>query len=145
MDFLAWSLQPLKGETELQLKNKYFPNIDKEHLFPEGFFAEDSDHCYGNTVDLVLIDCKNHVPLDMGTIFDFMDETSYLSTSPEIIGEAAYSHRQILTSVMVQFNFEPYEKEYWHFSHGGRAGREIIASLDMEITAQFREMGCEII
>lgn len=134
MDFLHWSKQPLQPH-EYAIKQNYYPRIDKEQLFPLGYFAEDSSHCYGNTVDLVLMDLATKTKLNMGTIFDFMDETSYCAAPPTLIGEEAYHARHLLREAMLAFQFEPYENEYWHFSHQGVAGREITTSLDIEITA----------
>ena len=138
MDFLQWSKQPLQNQEDYIRKQRHFPNIEKEHLFIEGYFAEDSYHCYGNTVDLGLINLSTNKLIEMGTIFDFMDATASVDAPVHQIGDDAFQNRKILQDAMCAFDFVPYEKEYWHFSHGGVAGREIIISLDIEITPILR-------
>ena len=140
-DFFAWSQIPEKSTQDLYIKQQYYPTIEKNKLFAMGYIAEDSGHCYGNTVDLVLMNITTQQYLDMGAHFDFMHEISHLSANPEDIGKAAFQHRKILREAMELFGFEPYSKEFWHFSHGGNAGREIKEALDIEITASLKGQG----
>lgn len=132
-DFMAWSLQTVANPYELERKEKHYPNIEKSELFALGYLAEDSYHCYGNTVDLVLINLVTQEVLDMGARFDFMDELAHLTTDESIIGKNAYKNRMILQNAMMQFDFEPYEKEFWHFSHRGILGREINTAMDTDV------------
>jgi D-alanyl-D-alanine dipeptidase len=134
MDFVFWSKQPAHDEHELKRKEKHYPNIEKGQLFELGYVAEDSGHCYGNTVDLVLIDNKTGGKLDMGARFDFMDEKSHTTATSEQIGETAHKNRQILAEAMEKFGFQPYKEEFWHFSHYGKEGREVQEPMDTEIT-----------
>lgn len=138
MDFVKWSNLDPANDFELQRKNLHYPHITKKELFALGYVAEDSNHCYGNTVDLVLMELGSRKMLNMGAIFDYMDEKSHLVTPPEIIGQDAYRHRQILIDAMVKFGFETYEKEFWHYCHGGKSGREVSTPLDVEITPDLR-------
>lgn len=135
LDFMAWSQQPPAGAYELERKAKHYPHIEKNELFVLGYVMEDSGHCYGNTVDVVLIDLAADQLLDMGARFDYMDERSHITMGSAEIGEAAFKHRKILQQAMMQFDFQPYHEEFWHFSHGGSAGREVSAPLDIEINA----------
>lgn len=141
MDLLRWASEPAKSELELIQKAKHYPRIEKNQLFPLRYLSEDSNHCYGNTVDLVLYDPQIEKPLDMGTIFDYMDEKSHLSATAKEIGDEAYQNRLILIEAMTLANFQPYEKEHWHYSHGGLAGREVSQPFDLEITPDLKGSG----
>lgn len=137
-DFVLWSTLPPANAYELERKAKHYPNIEKKQLFELGYVVEDSNHCYGNTVDLVLINLDNGNKLDMGARFDFMDERSHVTTGSEIIGEEAFNNRKILSAAMQKFDFQPYYAEFWHFSHGGKEGREVNTPLDIAITSALR-------
>ncbi|RIB09271.1 hedgehog signaling/DD-peptidase zinc-binding domain-containing protein [Gigaspora rosea] len=133
-DILSWSKQPPSDEYELERKQKHYPNIEKSQLFDLGYVCEDSGHCYGNTVDVVLQVIKTGEILDMGAIYDFMDKISHSTADSTQIGEVAYKNRLILSEAMQQFGFLPYTVEFWHFSHGGEEGREVKVPLDEVIT-----------
>lgn len=136
--FMFWSKESVKDAYELERKEKHYPNVEKNKFFELGYVAEDSGHCYGNTVDLTLIDIKTGNKLPMGTRFDYMDEKSHVTATADIIGEEALQHRKILNEAMIQFGFHPYEEEYWHFSYGGSSGREIQEPLDIPITPEMK-------
>lgn len=135
--FLMWTKDRTTTETELVRKSKHYPSVEKDKLFELGYLAEDSNHCYGNTVDLVLID-EQGKKLDMGTRFDYMDIKSHTTATASDIGETAVRNRHTLRDAMVQFGFEPYPEEYWHFTHGGVAGREVQDPLDIVITPDMK-------
>jgi D-alanyl-D-alanine dipeptidase len=138
MDFVFWSKQPPAGDYELQRKAKHYPRVEKKDFFDLGYVAEDSGHCYGNTVDLVLIDLKTGKKLEMGTRYDFMDEKSHITANSSVIGAQAYKNREILAMAMQKFGFQPYQEEYWHFSHGGKDGREEKTPMDEPIVETMR-------
>ena len=140
-DWLKWSQQPPTNEYELIKKAEHYPHINKSELFSLGYVNEDSSHCYGNTVDLVLIDLKTQHTLDMGAQFDFMDELSHYTATVEQIGAEAIKNRKILRDAMEQFSFQAYAKEFWHFCYGGRAGHEVNKPLDVEITPDLIGIG----
>jgi zinc D-Ala-D-Ala dipeptidase len=139
-DFLFWSQQPPASLYELKRKEKHYPNIPKNRLFELGYMAEDSSHCYGNTVDLVLINIKTGKKLEMGARFDYMDEASHVTAPRHQIGEEAYQNRRILSNAMKKFDFESLKEEFWHFSHRGKSGREVSKPLDIEITPQMQSV-----
>jgi D-alanyl-D-alanine dipeptidase len=141
LDLMRWAKTPAASDNELHRKKLHYPHLEKNQLFNLGYIAEDSNHCYGNTVDLVLIDLQTQQLLDMGAIFDYMDQRSHLTATIAEIGETAYRHRRILVDAMEKLGFHPYEKEYWHFCHGGRAGSEVNAPLDIEITPLLKGIG----
>ena len=74
----------------------------------------------------------------MGARYDFMDKRSHYSADENQIGEVEYNNRKILKDAMEAFGFHPYEKEYWHFSHGGIEGREVSQPIDVEVSEKSR-------
>ena len=143
-DFLSWSKLPPANAFELERKAVHYPAIDKSQLFASGYLLEDSGHCYGNTVDLVLIDTRDGQVLEMGACFDYMDKLSHVAAASAQISITACENRQLLATAMQKFDFHPYQEEFWHFSHGGKAGREVDAPLDIVITAAMRGIGVNI-
>jgi len=117
VDFIEWVKQPPANQREIDQKTKHYPRLEKHQLFELGYLADDSEHCYGNTVDVVLVDARSGSPLNMGTCFDFMDELSHGAATEKDIGKTALQLRQLLSQAMQEFGFVPYSKEYWHFSH----------------------------
>jgi len=106
-DFMTWSQQPEDGLT----KAEFYPAVPKEELFERGFIAERSGHSRGSTVDLTLT--RGGKPLDMGTGFDFMDESSFQNSTS--VTPAQQKNRALLRSIMAYGGFAPYENEWWHF------------------------------
>lgn len=95
------------------LKDMYYPNKTKEQLFKEGFLSSNSSHTRASTVDLSIIELKTLNQIDMGSIFDFFDETSF--TDHESISSQSKRARKILVSLMSKYGFINYSKEWWHF------------------------------
>jgi len=140
LDFMQWSKQPVSddadGHCELERKQKHYPHIEKNRLFALGYLSETSQHCFGHTVDLVLID-KEGAELNLGARFDFMDEISHLSATAKEIGEEAMRNRHILTSTMEKYGFASYVYEFWHFSYCEKA---IADPMDITITADLKNL-----
>lgn len=107
--FKAWSLE--SGE---DFNPIYYPKIKKSELFNQGFLSERSSHSRGSTLDLTLYDLSTKVPLDMGTIFDFFDESSF--TQSTLITSSQQQNRHRLVAIMDEFGFRNYSKEWWHFT-----------------------------
>lgn len=137
-DFVKWSTAPVgedeQGQCELARKQIHYPRIPKDKMFELGYVAEDSQHCYGHTVDLVLID-ESGQELDLGACFDFMDERSHLTATETEIGAEAYNNRQILISAMQNQGFIPYQNEFWHYSYKNKMIQEPI---DIFITEELQ-------
>lgn len=95
-------------------KRSYYPRVEKQHLFSEGYIASKSGHSRGSTIDLTLVDGNTGAPLDMGGAYDFFGEESWLSYSH--ITPAQQHNRAILQNVMQANNFRNYPKEWWHFT-----------------------------
>lgn len=107
-DFVTWSKQP---EDEVT-KQEFYPYINKEDLFPMGYIAHRSGHSRGSVVDLTLTDSSG-MPVDMGTGFDLMDESSHHGGIPS--NTQATQNRELLKQIMIQAGFAPYENEWWHY------------------------------
>ena len=135
---MFWAKKPAQNAYEIERKEKHYPDIEKNKLFDLGYVAEDSGHCYGNTVDLILVNMSTGKKVSMGTRFDYMNEKSHITATADVIGTDALFNRNILAQAMYKFGFEPYPKEYWHFSHGGIKGRENETPLDIPITPEMK-------
>jgi len=109
--FSAWT----KDEDDQLMKSLYYPNISKADFFKLGYISEQSAHTRGSGIDLTLFDLETKLDLDMGTRFDFMDETSH-PFSNKILG-LAKNNRLYLRELMLAAGFEPLETEWWHFKY----------------------------
>ena len=132
-DFLAWSENP----SETGRKAEFFPNLDKKSLFASGYIASRSAHSRGSTADLGLIakgsrpgDFKPSAPpvsctapkserfqdgaLDFGTGFDCLDKSANRGAAG--LTAEARQNRMLLRKAMIAGGFEPYDKEWWHFT-----------------------------
>ena len=107
-DFVRWSQEPETGET----KAEFYPELEKDELFPLGYIAKQSGHSRGSTMDLTLTD-SHGVPLDMGTCFDFMSERSHHGAAGLTAEQTA--NRALLCGIMIRAGFAPYENEWWHY------------------------------
>ena len=108
--FIQWA----HDTNDLRTKAQYYPNIDKERIFPEGYLVEKSSHSRGSTVDLTLIDLASGQELDMGTPFDFFDLASWPSSTEVTLQQRA--NRMLLRSVMNKQGFVGVDEEWWHFT-----------------------------
>jgi D-alanyl-D-alanine dipeptidase len=133
-DFVAWSEDP--GQQEM--KQEFYPDINKADVFQLGYVAKKSGHSRGSTVDLTivpvpipkeadyqrgqkLVACTaahslrfHDNSIDMGTGYDCMDELSYPDNVN--VNSRVWQHRMFLRQVMMKHGFEPYSKEWWHFT-----------------------------
>ena len=110
--FVRWASDLSNQKT----KPDYYPNLDKRLLLGP-YIAPKSGHSRGSSIDLGL---EVRLPgggwelVDMGTSFDFFDETSNTSNPkmpPNII-----ENRQQLIGFMRVGGFTNYSMEWWHFS-----------------------------
>ena len=95
------------GET---VKYVAFPTIDCERPAP---------HLTGGAVDLTLGNREGN-PLDMGTDFDEMHEssaTAYFEAHPGVNDEAR-KNRRLLYNCMREVGFTNYSAEWWHYDYG---------------------------
>ena len=108
--FMNWALDV----EDTRMKEYFYPELDKEVLFPQGYIAEHSGHSRGSTVDLTLFDMTTEKEVDMGGTFDYFGELSH----PDYTGitEEQYANRMILRDAMLSHGFRPLAEEWWHFT-----------------------------
>ena len=100
---------------ELAMKEYFYPGIDKDRLFEEGFVALKSGHSRGSTVDLTLFDMATQKDLDVGGSFDYFGSLSWAENTENITQEQA-SNRKMLRDMMISHGFHPLDEEWWHFT-----------------------------
>ena len=117
------------------MKSYFYPNLDKCVLIPSGYIAEKSGHSRGSTIDLTLFDIATGQEVDMGTPFDWFGQESHPDWcgNPETgeytgdcpgntlpadgkINEIQFKNRMILRRAMMRHDFQPIQKEWWHFT-----------------------------
>ena len=108
--FMNWALDT----DDVRMKEYFYPELDKDVLFPQGYIAEHSGHSRGSTVDLTLFDMRTEKEVDMGGTFDYFGERSH----PDYTGITAeqYENRMLLRGVMLKHGFRPLAEEWWHFT-----------------------------
>lgn len=133
-DFVAWA-----GDLQQQtMKARFYPQIDKQRLFDDGYIAARSGHSRASTVDLTIIplpaaeqpafdpdaplqSCEAFQTqryadnsLDMGTGYDCFSPLS--ATDYADIGLRSHSNRQLLKTLMEQQGFTNLAQEWWHYT-----------------------------
>ena len=109
-NFMNWALD----EDDTRMKEYFYPELDKDVLFPQGYIMAHSGHSRGSTVDLTLFDMTTEKELDMGGTFDYFGELSHPDYTD--ITEEQYNNRMILREAMLSHGFKPLDEEWWHFS-----------------------------
>ena len=111
--FLLWGIE----DTDVRMKPYFYPAVEKQALFSEGYIARRSSHSRGSTVDLTLLDMRTGKELDMGSPFDYFGEISH----PDYRGitEEQYDNRMFLRSTMLRNGFAPIDCEWRHFTLQG--------------------------
>ena len=120
--FVRWS----KDANDSLMKRYFYPQLEKDVLFPQGYIAEQSGHTRGSTVDLTLFDMNTEKELDMGGTFDWFGIESHPDfggnpdtfeyTPNDSITEEQFQHRMLLRKVMSSHGFKPVDTEWWHFT-----------------------------
>ncbi len=108
--FMRWALD----FSDVRMKPYFYPELEKDALFPLGYIAEHSGHSRGSTVDLTLFDMTAGKEVDMGGTFDYFGELShpdYTDITPE-----QYANRMLLREAMIRHGFRPLVEEWWHFT-----------------------------
>lgn len=108
--FMRWALDP----EDTAMKPYFYPELEKNVLFPQGYIAEKSGHSRGSTVDLTLFDMASGKEVDMGGTFDYFGLLSHPDYKD--ITEEQYQNRMILRDAMLAHGFKPLEEEWWHFT-----------------------------
>ena len=108
--FMRWALDA----DDTAMKPYFYPELEKNVLFPQGYIAEKSGHSRGSTVDLTLFDMATGKEVDMGGTFDYFGLLSH--PDYKNITEEQYRNRMILRDAMLAHGFKPLEEEWWHFT-----------------------------
>ncbi|MBQ1440058.1 MAG: M15 family metallopeptidase [Solobacterium sp.] len=108
--FVRWA----EDTSDVKMKEYFYPDLEKDVLFPLGYIAEHSGHSRGSTVDLTLFDMKTEKEADMGGTFDFFGELSHPDYKD--ITDEQYANRMILREAMLRHGFKPLDEEWWHFT-----------------------------
>lgn len=138
-DFRDWMQQPPQDAYEIERKTIHYPHLEKNQLSILGYIADDvSNHCFGDTIDLSIIDLRSKQLLNMGACFDYFDEISHPTAKAETIGLEAHQNRLLLANAMLAVGFLPYEKEYWHYTF---QHRELQTPEDFEILPALEGLG----
>ncbi len=108
--FVRWAKDP----DDTRMKAYFYPELEKDLLFPQGYILEHSGHSRGSTIDLTLFDMRTGKEADMGGTFDYFGERSH----PDYTGitEEQYENRMVLRDLMTAHGFEPLAEEWWHFT-----------------------------
>ena len=127
--FVRWA----KNLDATEMKPYFYPDLEKDVLFPQEYIAERSGHTRGSTLDLTLFDMKTEKELDMGGTFDWFGPESHPdfcgnpetgeyngdnSKSPDgrSITAEQFANRMILRRAMLAHGFKPVSTEWWHFT-----------------------------
>jgi len=108
--FVRWAKDP----NDIRMKEYFYPELEKDQLFPQGYIMEYSGHTRGSTVDLTLFDMATGKDVDMGGPFDYFGELSH----PDYrhITDEQYANRMLLREAMLNHGFKPLAEEWWHFT-----------------------------
>lgn len=109
-DFVGWA----SDSADIVMKQQYYPSLNKDELFPQGYIAERSGHSRGSTVDLTLVRLADSEELDMGSPYDFFDPVSWPSDNS--ISAQQQANRMKLREAMLARGFLPLDTEWWHFT-----------------------------
>lgn len=119
--------------TATEMEPYFYPDLEKEVLFPQGYIASRSGHTRGSTLDLTLFDMRTEKEVDMGGTFDWFGPESHPdfcgnpdtdeytgdnSKSPagRSITAEQFHNRMILRRAMLAHGFQPVDTEWWHFT-----------------------------
>jgi len=108
--FVLWGIEDL----DLRMKPYFYPDLEKQELFKQGYIASQSSHSRGSAVDLTLLDMSTGREVDMGSPFDLFSERSHPDS--RAVTEEQYANRMFLQSAMVRHGFRPIDCEWWHYS-----------------------------
>ena len=107
--FVLWGIE----DQDVRMKPGFYPELEKQALFSEGYIARQSSHSRGSAIDLTLLDMRTGKELDMGSPFDLFSRVSH----PDYRGitDEQYENRMMLQRAMLRNGFLPLDCEWWHF------------------------------
>ena len=105
----------LRGVDDLDLRMKpfFYPELEKQELFRQGYIASRSSHSRGSAVDLTLLDMSTGREVDMGSPFDLFSELSHPDSRN--VTDEQYENRMFLRNAMIRNGFDSIDCEWWHF------------------------------
>lgn len=109
--FVRWA----KDTSATEMKPYFYPELDKDVLFPQDYIMEKSGHTRGSTLDLTIFDMAKGKEVDMGGTFDYFGQRSH----PDYVGDLTaeqLANRNILRKAMIDAGFVPLYSEWWHFT-----------------------------
>ena len=88
--FVLWGIE----DQDIRMKPWFYPELEKQALFSEGYIARQSSHSRGSAIDLTLLDMRTGKELDMGSPFDLFSRVSH----PDYRGitDEQYENRMML-------------------------------------------------
>ncbi len=109
-NFVNWA----QDAEDTRMKEYFYPELEKDVLFPQGYISDHSGHSRGSTLDLTLFDMKTEKEVDMGGTFDYFGQLSH----PDYTGITTeqYENRMLLREAMTSHGFNPLPEEWWHFT-----------------------------
>ena len=108
--FVLWGIEDL----DQRMKPFFYPDLEKQELFKQGYIASRSSHSRGSTVDLTLLEMTTGKEADMGSPFDYFSERSHPDS--RLVTDQQYENRMLLQNLMVNNGFVPIDCEWWHFT-----------------------------
>ena len=108
--FVLWGIE----DTDVRMKPYFYPDLEKQELFSQGYIASQSSHSRGSTVDVTLLDMRTGKEVDMGSPFDLFSSLSHPDCRE--VSQEQYENRMVLAHAMVRGGFETLDCEWWHFT-----------------------------
>ena len=109
--FVRWA----ENLGDKRMKDYFYPQVEKNRLFADGYIDAKSGHSRGSTIDLTLFDMSTGKELDMGGTFDYFGELSHPDYKGNLT-EQQLKNRRILREAMLRHGFKPLDTECWHFT-----------------------------
>ena len=100
---------------DTEMKQYFYPEVDKSDLIRKGYIAEKSGHSRGSAVDLTIVDAMTGRDVDMGGSFDFFGRLSHPDYT-ETLTQEQINNRRLLRKAMMDNGFKPLAEEWWHFT-----------------------------
>ena len=107
--FVRWA----EDLSDTRMKARFYPDVDKEMLFNEGYIGKRSGHSRGSVLDLTLIELKGGQEVDMGSPFDLFGKISHHGAIG--ITKVQAANRAILREAMEARGFSRLGEEWWHY------------------------------
>lgn len=131
--FKRWALQL----HDIRMRTEFYPHVDKQNLFKDGYIAANSGHSRGSTVDLTIVPLNSKIPpympkvrqvsclssqnmrapdnsLDFGTGYDCFSPAAH--PDYQNLSTQSKANRILLQILMKQAGFKPLDTEWWHFT-----------------------------